>query len=135
MRAVVLVRDHSSKALMRSIVVGNQCCSGRAQWSILPLRACDAERMHSQHPSHPGLERRRENGYKQRCRGMNEGSGSAVSPATGPKADPPSDCQLDASTLPEHTLETALHSLRALQSQYNCISQPLTTSVPQAQQK
>ncbi len=45
MRAVVLVRAHSSKALMRSIVVVNQWCAGLAQWSIGPLRTCDAERM------------------------------------------------------------------------------------------
>jgi hypothetical protein len=87
MRAVVLVRAHSSKALMRSIVIGTQAYDGCYQWSVVPLRARDAERMHSQHPSHPGWGRR-ENGYKQRCRRVYEGSGSVLSPETGPKADP-----------------------------------------------
>ena len=44
MRAVVLVRAETSKKAMRTIVQSDQSCDGQPQWSILPLRACDAER-------------------------------------------------------------------------------------------
>ena len=55
MRAVALVRAATSKKAMRTIVHSEQSRDGSAQRSVVPLRACDAERVRWMPSLHAGV--------------------------------------------------------------------------------